>query len=125
VHCVVCYWCCSLIKLRESGQLTFLDGLKRILDSCLLTAGPVDSGVDLTIVYADIRQAVTEGCLIILDNISALFCVGAQERCAGCFLMFIFIKIKICARCPICNQYNHDDVLNQFSLFIYIKKNQK
>jgi len=74
------------MRLRESGQLTFIDGLKAILDSCLgdrdspLALDCVESE-DLGKLFAAIRQAVTtEDSWIILDNLSALTYIGVSER---------------------------------------------
>ena len=76
---------CSLVKLRETGQLTFIDGLKHVLDSwldrpdCLLHLDPVESE-DLARLYAEISRDVREGGWIIVDNISALLYLGISER---------------------------------------------
>jgi hypothetical protein len=74
------------MRLRESGQLTFIDGLKAILDSCLggggeslLALDRVESE-DLARLYAAIRQAVTEDSWIVVDNLSALNYIGIKER---------------------------------------------
>jgi hypothetical protein len=83
IHC--CLLLYSLMRLRESGQLTFIDGLKAVLDSCL---GGGDSLLaldrveleDLARLYAAIRQAVTEDSWIVVDNLSALNYIGIKER---------------------------------------------
>jgi hypothetical protein len=74
------------MRLRESGQLTFIDGLKAVLDSCLggdgeslLALDRVESE-DLARLYAAIRQAVTEDSWIVVDNLSALNYIGIKER---------------------------------------------
>ncbi len=82
--CLLLY---SLMRLRESGQLTFIDGLKAVLDSCLggggdeslLALDRVESE-DLARLYAAIRQAVTEDSWIVVDNLSALSYIGIKER---------------------------------------------
>jgi hypothetical protein len=79
--CLLLY---SLMRLRESGQLTFIDGLKAVLDSCLggeslLALDRVESE-DLARLYAAIRQAVTEDSWIVVDNLSALNYIGIKER---------------------------------------------
>jgi hypothetical protein len=74
------------MRLRESGQLTFIDGLNAVLDSCLggggeslLTLDRVESE-DLARLYAAIRQAVTEDSWVVVDNLSALNYIGIKER---------------------------------------------
>jgi hypothetical protein len=72
------------MRLRESGQLTFIDGLKAVLDSCLggesLLALDRVVSEDLARLYAAIRQAVTEDSWIVVDNLSALNYIGIKER---------------------------------------------
>jgi hypothetical protein len=82
-----CHLLYSLMRLRESGQLTFIDGLKAVLDSCLgggdseslLALDRVESE-DLARLYAAIRQTVTEDSWIVVDNLSALNYIGIKER---------------------------------------------
>ena len=87
------------MKLRDSGQLTFIDGLRHVLDSCLRSTCGIGEEQeedvvreksllaldrveeeDLAAFYAAIQRAVSDNAWIIIDNLSALLYIGLRER---------------------------------------------
>jgi len=70
----------NLLKLKESGQVIFYEGLKKILDSNFAESShfQVDEpGLNsLKFLYQEICSLVTENTLVVIDQVSILSCMG-------------------------------------------------
>ena len=96
----------NLLKLRESGQVVFYEGLKKILDLSLTDSTTFllsnDHGISsLKALYQEISSLVSDNTLVVLDQVSVLTCLGFTTHSIYTFCHYLVSMIASLNNCQL------------------------
>jgi len=81
----------NLLKLRESGQVLFYEGLKKILDMSL-----ADSSMSCAGLYQEISSLVSDNTLLVIDQVSILTSLGMTIPSVLTFCHYLVTSMPTC-----------------------------
>jgi len=109
------------MKAKETGELCYIDGSSKILNSALQQDNILRPGLGLEELYNEVVDNVKNGSIVIIDNLSFLSLLGFSDRELHIFLKKILSKLVsleghlICTAVPLVTSTQFTNYLSRLA----------